>query len=403
MDSGIAPGITSAESSSTSPIFSTPTTKRHKSPGLAFVMSLFVPGSGQLYCGKTLRGLMTLVFFVIGVGVAAAIGWPKDRSTELLWGMCARVAVALYGFGFLDAYFTAHEVNRDIDLQVDGSNPRVAAILNLLTKGFGYFYLGQKKLGIGVFIVLTVLTSSVRQAPADVGNFIGIILEVVLAMLAIHAWILARRELATTMPPEEQVTAITEEPKGLRPALPMALGGLMALNYALLVSIGLMVPDYTKIDQAPASLKTDGGVITYSNAKYGLRVDFPEGWKVEQGKEGGTFVEASKYEGLCSVQMMASAELFPGTSDEQVILAELRKKFPKTYLVGVQPAKLGGVAGNEIAVTIPLNDEAELHQRYIMARRRWKFDAFSMIATYAGDNECNSEAEQIRKSVVLPK
>ena len=32
---------------------------RHKSAGLAFVLSLLVPGVGQLYCDKTGRGGMT--------------------------------------------------------------------------------------------------------------------------------------------------------------------------------------------------------------------------------------------------------------------------------------------------------------------------------------------------------
>jgi hypothetical protein len=36
--------------------------KRRKSAGLALLLSLIVPGAGQLYCGKSFRDGMTLCF-----------------------------------------------------------------------------------------------------------------------------------------------------------------------------------------------------------------------------------------------------------------------------------------------------------------------------------------------------
>lgn len=36
------------------------------SPGLAMVLSLIIPGAGQLYGGKILRGLLWFVFVVLG-------------------------------------------------------------------------------------------------------------------------------------------------------------------------------------------------------------------------------------------------------------------------------------------------------------------------------------------------
>jgi TM2 domain-containing membrane protein YozV len=38
-----------------------------KSAGLAFLISLLVPGAGQMYCGKIARGGTTLAFFVLSV------------------------------------------------------------------------------------------------------------------------------------------------------------------------------------------------------------------------------------------------------------------------------------------------------------------------------------------------
>lgn len=405
MDTGVSPQQTIPEQSGfTQP--STVESRRQKSPGMAFAMSLVLPGSGQLYCGKR-RGIWTFIFFTIGAVAAYAMGFPKDRTTEFLWGMCARTAIALYAFSFLDAYFTAREVNRGIDIQIDGANPRVAAILNLLTKGFGYFYLGQRKLGITVFILLSVLTRGAQRAPEQVSATLGVILEVVLAILAFHAWRLAHKEvddILKPVSPDPSTSMDVMEERGLRPVLPLALGGLFALNYALLVSLGFLAPDYTKVDQATASITTaDDGTSAYKNSAYGVQVAFPAGWTVKQGTTEGTFVEAEKYEGLCNMQLMAAAELFPTTGDDEAILAELRKSYPKTYLAGMQPSKLGGIDGNEVLVTIPIKEDVELQQRYVLVRRRLKLDAFSYIATYGGDNECISEAEEIRKSIVLPR
>ena len=42
---------------------------QHKSAGLAFLLSLFLPGAGQLYCGKRFRGLVTLCFSLLGAAL----------------------------------------------------------------------------------------------------------------------------------------------------------------------------------------------------------------------------------------------------------------------------------------------------------------------------------------------
>jgi TM2 domain-containing membrane protein YozV len=44
-------------------------TPAHKSAGLAFLLSLIVPGAGQMYCGKTGRGGFTLALFVAAIGL----------------------------------------------------------------------------------------------------------------------------------------------------------------------------------------------------------------------------------------------------------------------------------------------------------------------------------------------
>jgi len=106
---------------------------KRKSAGTAFALSFFLPGAGQLYCGKTGRGQITLGFWVVSVLCCFAKANSPLRGAGILG------VVVLWIFAFLDSYFTAIEINFGDDAQVDVTNPRVAVVLNLLTAGLGYF------------------------------------------------------------------------------------------------------------------------------------------------------------------------------------------------------------------------------------------------------------------------
>lgn len=119
-----------------------------KNPGLAFLISLLLPGLGQFYCGKVKRGLWTLVFFLLAMaGVVFLFPHLEKEGFDTLWAIAFRTALVLYGFGFLDAYLTAREMSAGTHQHML-ENPRVAAVLNLLTRGFGYWYVGERKKAI---------------------------------------------------------------------------------------------------------------------------------------------------------------------------------------------------------------------------------------------------------------
>lgn len=55
---------------------SLPTTSSDHSPGLAGVLSLLIPGVGQIYNGKWLRGLFWLIITPgLWIGSGGTLGW----------------------------------------------------------------------------------------------------------------------------------------------------------------------------------------------------------------------------------------------------------------------------------------------------------------------------------------
>jgi TM2 domain-containing membrane protein YozV len=172
------------------------------------MLSLLMPGLGQIYCGARIRGLATLGCFILSVIGAVFI------HGEFRW-LAARFAVMLYAFAPFDAYETARDHNAGIEADAS-DNPRVAALLNLTTNGFGYVYLGNQ-LGFGVFILMYTFGRAVAGK-------LPLVAEVFVALLAIHAWRIAQRNRNETYKPE------------LRPPMPEA-----AVPRAVPVFVSLLI------------------------------------------------------------------------------------------------------------------------------------------------------------------
>ncbi|MGO9087121.1 MAG: hypothetical protein ACLQBK_18025 [Candidatus Sulfotelmatobacter sp.] len=208
---------------------------RHKSAGLAFGLSLLVPGAGQFYCGKTARGGVTLAFWLLGL-VLSLSGGPSE-----VVGLGIGLMIVLWIFSFLDAYFTAIEINRGQDEQVDVQNPRVAVTLNLLTAGFGYFYLGERTKGITLFIVMQVSRFAIPKT-GFVGGAISLVLVVVQLLMAADAYRIARRQLKEALGPESAQPVAGGAPASRLPVqVPVALACLAAFGFIMLAVIGLAV------------------------------------------------------------------------------------------------------------------------------------------------------------------
>jgi TM2 domain-containing membrane protein YozV len=208
---------------------------RHKSAGLAFGLSFLIPGLGQFYCGKTVRGGMTFGFWLLGLVLCFA-----HVSTELT-GEALVVMLVLWIFSFLDAYFTAIEINKGQDEQVDVQNPRVAAALNLLTAGFGYFYLGERAKGVTLFVVMQLL----RFGFSSTGFWrtaISVLVGVVQLSVAADAYRIARRQVKEALGPDIPLQVENGSPPSRLPVqVPVVLACVIPVGFAMLVMIGLVL------------------------------------------------------------------------------------------------------------------------------------------------------------------
>ena len=207
----------------------------HKSAGLAFLLSLFIPGLGQLYCGKGVRASFTFVFFVIGICLCFA---PADN----IRGLGMSTAFCLWIFSFLDAYFTAQEINQGISDQVDVSNPRVAVVLNLLTAGLGYFYLGERTKGIVLFIVLNILKVIVHSTSPFWSGVVSLLMISVGLVMAADAYRIARAQIreclvAGLLSPG----APAIKPSRLPAFFPVSLAVVASVGFCALAVVGLAI------------------------------------------------------------------------------------------------------------------------------------------------------------------
>ena len=206
---------------------------RHKSAGTAFLLSFLLPGSGQLYCGNTTRGWATLGFWLAGALMSLS------QAPGIL-GLGVVLMFALWTFAFLDAYFSAREINAGVDLQIDGQNPRVAAVLNSLTAGFGYFYLTERRKGILVFVGMQIGRPLMAEATGLSAGIVALLAMTVQLMLAADAWRIAREHVRTALGPEvmAELPAKLKISSRLPVYVPVALAFLAGLTLVLLAAFG---------------------------------------------------------------------------------------------------------------------------------------------------------------------
>jgi TM2 domain-containing membrane protein YozV len=379
-----------------------------KSPAIAFLLSLVVPGAGQIYCGKTSRGVWTLAIFFQGLAatiyLTAQLGHPEGQSLASLWGIIFRVTLFLYIFGFLDAFFTAREMTAGTDAFI-AESPRVAAILNLLTRGFGYFYLGKRKLGFLIFIALGVFQSSIMQImnTDESSSGGGLFLELVQIGLAADAYRIARereKQILATIQLSSQVSA------GLPAAIPVALGLLLVAGY-FAVAGGFFLPNYASIDQSTARVTHNEQGTIYENPAYGVSLTVPSSWTIEQ--ERPYLVVAMRRDRACSADLRPFAWSFLLGLDSykrQLDYQLSQGKGLTGKILDERTVVLSELPGRDIRLSVR-QERTSLVEHRIIARKGM---TLYVLATYelaadgaiSADPSCSTDLQFIRDNLRLP-
>jgi hypothetical protein len=386
--------INAAEPAVISSITPPPMEERRR-PGVAFALSLLYPGLGHIYCKKTQAGVITGAFFT---GCILVVLLVAPSESALFWGMALRASIVLYGFAFLDAFYAAREINTGIDQYMIGNNPRIAAMLNLLTAGFGYFYLGERTKGLVWFFASRILFSMSTDGKS---NVIAMIVEFACVVVAADAFRIARRKLQESFP-TESTDPFATSPQGLSPLAPIALGVFLVFNYFAVVTFGLVAPKYDVSDKSQLSTTelAEGGS-TIEHLKYGVGMRLPAGWKVNTtSKEfllGGSHPEYGCQVGL---MMSANAPLHGSEGIARQLEAGVRQTNPSYQWLSEGRASIGGKPAYVLTFQVKYN-EIPVLEKLVFLQHGLTLYSIVEASSVGAASECGPMMDEILSTVKL--
>jgi hypothetical protein len=161
------------------------------------------------------------------------------QDSRAVVGEALVVMLVLWIFSFLDAYLTAIEINRGQESLIDGQNPRVAVVLNLLTAGFGYFYLGDRTKGLALFVVIQA-SRFIFPGTVFWRVGIGLLVAAIQVAVAVDAYRIAQRQVKERLRSDPAMPGVSSGAASRLPVqVPVVLACVLPIGFALLVLIGL--------------------------------------------------------------------------------------------------------------------------------------------------------------------
>jgi len=249
--------------------------EKRRNPIVAVLLSILFPGLGHVY----LR-FWRHAAWIIGCELVLLLSVVGGESQ---WHASAIIAApALYLFAIIDAYFSAREWNAGITGWMIGANPRVTAILNLLTKGFGYFYLGDRTKGIVCFLAISAAQAVLLLHTNIWTRVFAISLQVAVAL---DGYRVARERLLDhhpelrSLPTDEGNTSNVVDAANtgkFKPAV--AMGFFAVFGTAMLVAYGTLMALNGHSIKSSGALEQGPAGLTYRSLQEGIEVTVPEGW-----------------------------------------------------------------------------------------------------------------------------
>ena len=355
------------------PLDFAPPTKR-RSPELALALSLLFPGLGHMYLGMRrsggwIIGMETLFMLLIFSG-------SGTLHDEALFS-----APVLYCFAMADAYFAAREQNAGVDGLLIGTNPRVTAVLNLLTKGFGYFYLGDRTKGIVCFIVCSVVQAIILLRFNVWTSILAISFQVAIAA---DGYRIARQRLLADHPELAPTTDSTgsvvtrADPGGLPPAI--------ATVFFLLICAAFLI-GFSTLRAINGHAITTGGVIEqgpdgliYRNPGEHLSIEAPDTWTSSRTQDSLTTLQG----GNTSVILLEKYSMSATKSVYEADLKAMLGRHPAAD-ISYSPVAISNHDTESFDSAFVSTSGVHIHQRVIYIRRGIKL--LMLVETWVGADQ----------------
>lgn len=356
---------------------------RIKNPFIAFALSLLFPGLGHFYVLLVARGLIIAFFQTLGIFLVAFASGSFHLQGFL-------IVVSVYCFAALDAYFTAREWNAGSIYGRHGRNPRVASILNLTTKGFGYFYLGDRVKGIVCFVGIAALQLLFLKSSTPWASITGITLQIV---IAVDVYRVARDRREKANPPQLRSLLQQANQSRIPPWVPVAIISLLAACAVLsFFALNILATHYiTK----GGSYDNGSEGLFYTNPKEHLQFRTPAGW--QSGMVPSALVQVSgrpsgKY---CSVLVYDLYASFSATSLLKSHQKDILKRHPAAELKSPE-VTLDGRNTEVFSASFKNADGIPITQKFIVLRRR--LNLFTFIET-SNDVVCQKDFASIESTL----
>lgn len=405
--------------------------KPAKRPGLAWILSFLIPGAGHLYCGYRKRALYAFLTWLVTFILLRVGRGPLGGN---VWFLAFRVELVLYIFAPVDAYLTARDALQEIPA-APFESPRIAALLNLLTNGLGYWYLGKRKKAWTVFISLGVLSLAAQHvASHTLRSVLYLAYESALLFIAWDAFQSARHpdrsggrmadspallSLGLSQPPVVPLPAASADlpavappsttsasafppatrPHVLHPAFPIGFACLLGAGYLALAALGIAMPDYRQIDQTHAGLTTVSNSAVYRNPVYGIQVTVPMDWVVAPPSPR-IFIAASSPDLDCSFRLSATGS--PPFQSAAFAADQASAQFSNLgsplQLIGRKLVRFGNLQGQQVLFSIKRQHTVWI-QGFVFAKRGLSMYLMSTRSLDDGTDVCQDALAAIRHSV----
>ncbi|MEB3827818.1 signal peptidase I [Phormidium sp. CCY1219] len=163
-----------------------------KDPWLAVNLSVLLPGLGQCYAGKLLRGLGFFVVEAILLAIALATFFSPTGNSLTSFGLLFPIFI-FYIINIIDAHkcfrtISFSQLENVLKNKRNRNNPWVAVFLSQILPGLGHLYLNKMFLG-AVFLIGLILASNV----ARVYEGWIVVPPLMYAIAAYHAYFLGSR------------------------------------------------------------------------------------------------------------------------------------------------------------------------------------------------------------------